>query len=98
METVHAKTVYGAFTRSSDIQPTVPVQLQLQDTSRHYRPLQTLKKVIDSMAYEKLTQSFPLGIPSYPKLWDRAYSIQERYTMADAAEIVWQVISAPYTA
>ncbi|KAK0597285.1 hypothetical protein LWI29_023731 [Acer saccharum] len=22
-------------------------------------------------------QSFPLGIPSYPKLWDSAYSIQE---------------------
>ncbi|TXG63712.1 hypothetical protein EZV62_010706 [Acer yangbiense] len=38
------------------------------------------------------TQSFPLGIPSYPKLWDGAYSIQEGYTMADAAEIVRQVI------
>ncbi|CAK9181757.1 unnamed protein product [Ilex paraguariensis] len=67
------------------------------DTSRHYQPLPMLKKVIDSMAYTKLnvlhwhivdSQSFPLEIPSYPKLWDGAYSISERYTMADAAEIV----------
>lgn len=39
-------------------------------------------------------QSFPLEIPSYPKLWNGAYSVSERYTMADAAEIVRQVISA----
>ncbi|KAK1586534.1 hypothetical protein Q3G72_003490 [Acer saccharum] len=38
------------------------------------------------------TQSFPLGIPLYPKLWGGAYSIQEGYTMADVAEIVRQVI------
>lgn len=38
------------------------------------------------------TQSFPLEIPSYPKLWDGAYSISERYTTADAAEIVRQVL------
>lgn len=37
------------------------------------------------------SQSFPLEIPSYPKLWDGAYSAEERYTMADAAEIVRQV-------
>ncbi|GMP22312.1 hypothetical protein CsSME_00000388 [Camellia sinensis var. sinensis] len=34
------------------------------------------------------SQSFPLEIPSYPKLWFGAYSISERYAMADAAEIV----------
>ncbi|KAI3976181.1 hypothetical protein MKX01_022103 [Papaver californicum] len=69
----------------------------LIDTSRHYLPLPTIKKVIDAMAYTKLnvlhwhivdTQSFPLEIPSYPKLWNGAYSGAERYTMADAAEIV----------
>lgn len=38
------------------------------------------------------TQSFPLEIPSYPKLWDGAYSTTERYTMADAAEIVRHVL------
>ncbi|KAI3923500.1 hypothetical protein MKW92_028357 [Papaver armeniacum] len=69
----------------------------LIDTSRHYLPLPTIKKVIDAMAYTKLnvlhwhsvdTQSFPLEIPSYPKLWNGAYSGAERYTMADAAGIV----------
>ena len=34
------------------------------------------------------TQSFPLEIPSFPKLWLGAYSKQERYTIADATEIV----------
>lgn len=37
------------------------------------------------------TQSFPLEIPSYPKLWNGAYSRPERYTFADAIEIVRQV-------
>ncbi|XP_074329218.1 beta-hexosaminidase 3 [Apium graveolens] len=69
----------------------------LIDTSRHYLPLPVIKKVIDSMAYAKLnvlhwhivdSQSFPLEIPSYPKLWNGAYSIEERYTVADATEIV----------
>lgn len=39
------------------------------------------------------TQSFPLEIPSYPKLWDGAYSTSERYTVADAAEIVRHVLA-----
>jgi hexosaminidase len=45
------------------------------------------------------TQSFPLEIPSYPHLWDGAYSVSERYTFSDAAEIVRQVIllSSPST-
>ncbi|KAL2622433.1 hypothetical protein R1flu_002638 [Riccia fluitans] len=69
----------------------------LIDTSRHYLPLETIKKVIDSMAYAKLnvlhwhivdTQSFPLEIPSYPGLWEGSYTKTERYTMEDAANIV----------
>lgn len=69
----------------------------LIDTSRHYQPLPMIKKVIDSMAYAKLnvlhwhivdTQAFPLEIPSFPKLWNGAYSSSERYTMAAAADIV----------
>lgn len=42
------------------------------------------------------SQSFPLEIPSYPKLWNGAYSIEERYTVADAAEIVRQVSVASW--
>lgn len=33
-------------------------------------------------------ESFPLEIPSYPALWDGAYSSAERYTVDDAREIV----------
>ncbi|KAG1328244.1 putative Beta-hexosaminidase 3 [Cocos nucifera] len=67
------------------------------DTSRHYLPVPVIKNVIDSMTYSKLNvlhwhivdkQSFPLEIPSYPRLWNGAYSYTERYTMADAQEIV----------
>ncbi|OMO99882.1 hypothetical protein CCACVL1_03565 [Corchorus capsularis] len=78
-------------------QPRFSYRGLLIDTSRHYLPLPVIKNVIDSMTYAKLnvlhwhivdTQSFPLEIPSYPKLWDGAYSTSERYTAADAAEIV----------
>ncbi|KAM0836110.1 hypothetical protein ACQ4PT_062513 [Festuca glaucescens] len=33
-------------------------------------------------------QSFPIEIPSYPKLWNGSYSYSERYTMSDAVDIV----------
>lgn len=78
-------------------QPRFSYRGLLIDTSRHYLPLPVIKTVIDSMAYAKLnvlhwhivdSQSFPLEIPSYPKLWDGAYSYSERYTIADASEIV----------
>lgn len=40
------------------------------------------------------TQSFPLEIPSFPNLWFGAYSKEERYTIADAKEIVrWGTFS-----
>uniref|UniRef100_A0A7C9EL37 Beta-hexosaminidase n=2 Tax=Opuntia streptacantha TaxID=393608 RepID=A0A7C9EL37_OPUST len=77
--------------------PRFPYRGLLIDTSRHYLPVPVIKNVIDSMTYAKLnvlhwhivdSQSFPLEIPSYPNLWKGAYSGSERYTMADAAEIV----------
>ncbi|KAG5532757.1 hypothetical protein RHGRI_027158 [Rhododendron griersonianum] len=83
-------------------QPRFSYRGLLIDTARHYQPLPMIKKVVDSMSYAKLnvlhwhivdSQSFPLEIPSYPKLWNGAYSISERYTLADAAEVVRQVIS-----
>ncbi|XP_042036863.1 beta-hexosaminidase 3-like isoform X1 [Salvia splendens] len=78
-------------------QPRFSYRGILIDTSRHYLPIPVIKKVIDSMTYAKLnvlhwhivdTQSFPLELPSYPKLWNGAYSITERYMFADAEEIV----------
>lgn len=33
-------------------------------------------------------ESFPLEVPTYPKLWKGAYSKWERYTIEDADEIV----------
>lgn len=77
--------------------PRFPYRGLLIDTSRHYLPLPVIKNVIDSMTYAKLnvlhwhivdSQSFPLEIPSYPNLWKGTYSASERYTMADATEIV----------
>ncbi|WOL17887.1 hypothetical protein Cni_G26680 [Canna indica] len=78
-------------------QPRFPYRGLLIDTSRHYLPLPVIKGVIDSMTYSKLNvlhwhivdeQSFPLEIPSYPRLWSGSYSYSERYTVADALEIV----------
>ncbi|KAL8544626.1 hypothetical protein ACS0TY_005016 [Phlomoides rotata] len=78
-------------------QPRFSYRGLLIDTSRHYQPVSMIKKVIDSMTYAKLnvlhwhivdTQSFPLEIPSYPKLWDGSYSVSKRYTFSDAADIV----------
>ncbi|XP_038721444.1 beta-hexosaminidase 3-like [Tripterygium wilfordii] len=78
-------------------QPRFSYRGLLIDTGRHYLHLVTIKKIIDSMAYAKMnvlhwhtvdSQSFPLETTSYPALWKGAYSKLERYTMADAAEIV----------
>ncbi|CAI0443035.1 unnamed protein product [Linum tenue] len=67
------------------------------DTSRHYLPIEVIKQIIESMSYAKFNvlhwhiideQSFPLEVPSYPKLWKSSYSNWERYTVEDAYEIV----------
>ena len=34
------------------------------------------------------TQSFPLEVKSSPKLWDAAYSDQEKFTQLDIASVV----------
>ncbi|KAG5557302.1 hypothetical protein RHGRI_007529 [Rhododendron griersonianum] len=69
----------------------------LLDTSRHYYPVDVIKQIIESMSYAKLNvlhwhiideESFPLEVPTYPKLWKGAYSKWERYTIEDADEIV----------
>lgn len=69
----------------------------LLDTSRHYQPISFLQKVVDSLSYAKYnvlhwhvvdTQSFPFESSTYPKLWNGAYSKQERYTQADIRSLV----------
>ncbi|KAM2202411.1 hypothetical protein ACFX1R_002125 [Malus domestica] len=69
----------------------------LIDTSRHYLPIEVIKQIIQSMSYAKLNvlhwhvidrEAFPLEVPSYPKLWNGAYTKWERYTVEDAIEIV----------
>uniref|UniRef100_A0A2P2K9A3 beta-N-acetylhexosaminidase n=1 Tax=Rhizophora mucronata TaxID=61149 RepID=A0A2P2K9A3_RHIMU len=69
----------------------------LIDTSRHYLPIGVIKQIIESMSYAKLNvlhwhiideQSFPLEVPSYPKLWKGSYTKRERYSVEDAYEIV----------
>ncbi|KAH6762676.1 beta-hexosaminidase 1 [Perilla frutescens var. hirtella] len=69
----------------------------LLDTSRHYLPIEIIKQVIESMSYAKLNvlhwhiideESFPLEVPSFPNLWNGAYTKWERYTIDDASEIV----------
>eukprot|EP00850_Spirogloea_muscicola_P005943 SM000027S09724 [mRNA] locus=s27:934334:937835:- [translate_table: standard] len=69
----------------------------LLDTARHYDPLPLVKQVIDSLSYAKLnvlhwhmedTEAFPVEVPSFPKLWQGAFSPQERFTIMDLNEIV----------
>ena len=57
------------------------------DTSRHFQPLAAIRGVIDSLPYTKLnvlhwhmsdSQSFPFESKTRPKLWDAAYSPQQR--------------------
>ncbi|WJX15434.1 Beta-hexosaminidase 1 [Trifolium repens] len=77
--------------------PRFPYRGLLLDTSRHYLPIDVIKQIIESMSYAKFnvlhwhivdTQSFPLEVPTYPKLWKGSYSKWERYTIEDAYDIV----------
>lgn len=77
--------------------PRFPHRGLMIDCARHFLPLATIRAAIDSLPYVKMnvlhihmsdSQSFPLEIKSHPKLWQGAYSSQERYTQADIAAIV----------
>ena len=70
----------------------------LVDSARHFEPVPTLHRVIDSLTYAKLnvlhwhlvdTQSFPFDSPSYPDLGKMgAFSKEERYTVGDVEGVV----------
>lgn len=64
---------------------------------RHFIPLITLRALIDSMVYVKLNtlhwhiydfESFPLESIALPRLWEAAFSVDERYTRAAVRDIV----------
>jgi len=67
------------------------------DTARHYETIPALLEIIDSLTYAKVNvlhwhmvdgSSFPMQFKTYPKLWDAAYSSQERYLQSDIAQVV----------
>ena len=70
----------------------------LLDTARHFYPIRTIKKFIDSLAFTKFNvlhwhivddQSWPFPLDKYPDLFRNAsWSKQERYSAADVVDIV----------
>jgi hexosaminidase len=67
--------------------PRFPHRGLMIDLSRHFQPLAAIRAILDSLAYVKMNvlhlhitdeQSFPMQSVTYPKLWDAAYSDQER--------------------
>lgn len=78
--------------------PRFPHRGLLVDTSRHFLPVATLLRVIDSMTYAKLNTmhwhivdaiAFPFDSPSYPQIAKNgAYSPEERFTTTDVTTVV----------
>ena len=69
----------------------------LIDTSRHFLPVDAIKRHVDAMSYNKLNllhwhlvdfQSFPFVSQSAPKLSHGAYSTRETYTVDDLRDVV----------
>lgn len=78
-------------------EPRFPHRGLMIDTSRHFLSLAAIRKLIRSLPYAKInvlhwhivdSQSFPFESKTHPKLWNGAYSSQERYTQEDVAAIV----------
>jgi len=76
--------------------PRFPHRGLMIDTARHYQPLASIRRVIDSLPFAKInvlhwhmvdTQSFPFQSKTHPKLWVGSYPNQ-RYTQSDIAAVV----------
>ncbi|GBG30050.1 Beta-hexosaminidase 1 [Hondaea fermentalgiana] len=77
--------------------PRFPHRELLVDSSRHYIPIPTLRKILDGMAHTKINvlhwhlmddQSFPWCSESVPELCKGAYNGQDKYTSGDLRSIV----------
>jgi hexosaminidase len=78
--------------------PRFPHRGILIDTSRHFLPVATIKKIIDSVTYAKFNAihwhivdaiAFPFDSVTYPQLGKYgAYSPEERFTHNDISEVV----------
>jgi hexosaminidase len=77
--------------------PRFSHRAMLVDTSRHFLPIELLKKHVSAMASQKLNvlhwhlvdfQAFPFESSAMPKLAQGAYSQRERYRTSDVAELV----------
>ena len=80
-----------------DDSPRYPHRGVLVDTSRHYQTLPVIRKIIDSLTYSKFNvfhwhlsdiQSFPYQSDVLPMLSQAAYSINDRYSTGDVADVV----------
>lgn len=77
--------------------PTFPWRGLMLDTSRHWFPVEDIKRTIDGLSYSKLnklhihvtdSQSWPIEIPSIPELTEKgAYSQSAIYTTDDIQSI-----------
>ena len=77
--------------------PRFPHRGLMIDSARHFETLSSIKIVIDSLPFAKLnvlhwhmsdSQSYPFQVISYPKLWNAAWSEQEKFTQADVRSVV----------
>lgn len=77
--------------------PRFPHRGLMLDTARHFETLAAIRRIIESLSYAKLNvfhwhisddQSFPMQSTTSPKLWEGAFSHQQRYTQADIKAVV----------
>lgn len=89
--------VIGGVPWSITDSPRFPHRGVMIDTARHFEPVKTIYRVIDSLTYAKFntlhwhvvdSQSFPFESRTFPALWNGAYSLQERYTQEDMVDVV----------
>jgi hexosaminidase len=89
--------IYRTPTLTIQDKPRYQHRGMLLDTARHYMPVAYIQHTIDALSYSKYnvlhwhavdTQAFPFESRSNPKLWEGAYTPQERYNRAEIEGLV----------